>query len=179
MSTDPTVTPTEELVSREQALKLLKESMADLPSEAFDACCLELDERLAPPSDTRVVEKDLLRGDRYYAIHNSELNLLSEAGAVAKDAWQDLAGNGLKIIGSLLFFLFRYRQLRVVLDKNQGLVLLTLKDSPNSGMTPEAIIEALPLKVSAKPSLDEVHRILIAKNVLAQYEKGESWDFAG
>jgi acyl-CoA dehydrogenase len=26
---------------------------------------------------------------------------------------------------------------------------------------------------------DEVHRILIAKNVLAHYEKGESWDFAG
>jgi len=26
---------------------------------------------------------------------------------------------------------------------------------------------------------DEVHRILIAKNVLHHYEKGESWDFAG
>ncbi len=26
---------------------------------------------------------------------------------------------------------------------------------------------------------DEVHRILIAKNVLGHYEKGESWDFAG
>jgi hypothetical protein len=24
-----------------------------------------------------------------------------------------------------------------------------------------------------------VHRILIAKNVLHHYEKGESWDFAG
>jgi acyl-CoA dehydrogenase len=26
---------------------------------------------------------------------------------------------------------------------------------------------------------DEVHRILIAKNVLHHYEKGGSWDFAG
>ena len=26
---------------------------------------------------------------------------------------------------------------------------------------------------------DEVHRILIAKNVLRHYEQGESWDFAG
>jgi hypothetical protein len=26
---------------------------------------------------------------------------------------------------------------------------------------------------------DEVHRILIAKNVLHRYEKGDSWDFAG
>jgi acyl-CoA dehydrogenase len=26
---------------------------------------------------------------------------------------------------------------------------------------------------------DEVHRILIAKNVLRHYEKGKSWDFAG
>jgi acyl-CoA dehydrogenase len=25
---------------------------------------------------------------------------------------------------------------------------------------------------------DEVHRILVAKNVLAHYEKGLSWDFA-
>jgi acyl-CoA dehydrogenase len=38
-------------------------------------------------------------------------------------------------------------------------------------------LTARTLRIADGP--DEVHRILIAKNVLAQYEKGESWDFAG
>ena len=32
-------------------------------------------------------------------------------------------------------------------------------------------------KTSLKDSSDEVHKILIAKNVLGSYAKGESWDF--
>jgi len=160
MSTDSTTKPAEPFVSREQALRLVQEKLAGLPPEALDACRLELDERLTPPSETRMIEQGLLGDDRYYAIHNSELNLLSEAASLAKDAWQDLAGHGLMIIGKLLFFLFRYRRQRVVLDKVQGLVLITLKDGPTSGMMPEAIIDALPLKGSAKPSLDDVRRIL-------------------
>jgi acyl-CoA dehydrogenase len=46
-------------------------------------------------------------------------------------------------------------------------------DLPLSGM----YLTARTLRIADGP--DEVHRILIAKNVLAQYEKGESWDFAG
>ncbi len=46
-------------------------------------------------------------------------------------------------------------------------------DLPLSGM----FLTARTLRIADGP--DEVHRILIAKNVLAHYEKGESWDFAG
>jgi acyl-CoA dehydrogenase len=46
-------------------------------------------------------------------------------------------------------------------------------DLPLSGM----FLAARTLRIADGP--DEVHRILIAKNVLAHYEKGESWDFAG
>ena len=46
-------------------------------------------------------------------------------------------------------------------------------DLPLSGM----YLTARTLRIADGP--DEVHRILIAKNVLAHYEKGESWDFAG
>jgi acyl-CoA dehydrogenase len=46
-------------------------------------------------------------------------------------------------------------------------------DLPLSGM----YLAARTLRIADGP--DEVHRILIAKNVLAHYEKGESWDFAG
>jgi acyl-CoA dehydrogenase len=46
-------------------------------------------------------------------------------------------------------------------------------DLPLSSM----YLTARTLRIADGP--DEVHRILIAKNVLAQYEKGESWDFAG
>jgi acyl-CoA dehydrogenase len=38
-------------------------------------------------------------------------------------------------------------------------------------------LTARTLRIADGP--DEVHRILIAKNVLRHYEKGESWDFAG
>jgi acyl-CoA dehydrogenase len=38
-------------------------------------------------------------------------------------------------------------------------------------------LTARTLRIADGP--DEVHRILIAKNVLHHYEKGESWDFAG
>jgi acyl-CoA dehydrogenase len=38
-------------------------------------------------------------------------------------------------------------------------------------------LTARTLRIADGP--DEVHRILIAKNVLGHYEKGESWDFAG
>ena len=38
-------------------------------------------------------------------------------------------------------------------------------------------LSARTLRIADGP--DEVHRILIAKNVLHHYEKGESWDFAG
>jgi acyl-CoA dehydrogenase len=46
-------------------------------------------------------------------------------------------------------------------------------DLPLSGM----YLTARTLRIADGP--DEVHRILIAKNVLHHYEKGESWDFAG
>jgi acyl-CoA dehydrogenase len=46
-------------------------------------------------------------------------------------------------------------------------------DLPLSSM----YLAARALRIADGP--DEVHRILIAKNVLAHYEKGESWDFAG
>jgi acyl-CoA dehydrogenase len=46
-------------------------------------------------------------------------------------------------------------------------------DLPLSGM----YLTARTLRIADGP--DEVHRILIAKNVLAHYEQGESWDFAG
>ena len=45
--------------------------------------------------------------------------------------------------------------------------------SPLAGM----YLTARTLRLADGP--DEVHRILIAKNVLQHYEKGESWDFAG
>jgi acyl-CoA dehydrogenase len=46
-------------------------------------------------------------------------------------------------------------------------------DLPLSGM----YLTARTLRLADGP--DEAHRILIAKNVLAHYGKGESWDFAG
>jgi acyl-CoA dehydrogenase len=46
-------------------------------------------------------------------------------------------------------------------------------DLPLSAM----FLTARTLRIADGP--DEVHRILIAKNVLHHYEKGESWDFAG
>lgn len=46
-------------------------------------------------------------------------------------------------------------------------------DLPLAGM----YLGARTLRLADGP--DEVHRILIAKNVLHHYEKGESWDFAG
>ena len=46
-------------------------------------------------------------------------------------------------------------------------------DLPLAGM----YLTARTLRIADGP--DEVHRILIAKNVLHHYEKGESWDFAG
>jgi len=46
-------------------------------------------------------------------------------------------------------------------------------DLPLSNM----YLTARTLRIADGP--DEVHRILIAKNVLHHYEKGESWDFAG
>jgi acyl-CoA dehydrogenase len=46
-------------------------------------------------------------------------------------------------------------------------------DLPLAGM----YLTARTLRLADGP--DEVHRILIAKNVLHHYEKGESWDFAG
>jgi acyl-CoA dehydrogenase len=46
-------------------------------------------------------------------------------------------------------------------------------DLPLSAM----YLTARTLRIADGP--DEVHRILIAKNVMAHYEKGESWDFAG
>ena len=180
MSTDASSSPAESFVTKDEVLNVVRKCLGDLPPEVLEACRQAFDEHLNPsvdPANKRILEKGLFE-DNYYAIHTSELNLLSEVSSVAKDAYQGLADHGLKIIGNLLLFLFRYRRRRAKLDKTQGLVLYTLKHGPSAGMTPEEILRDLPIVPSQKPSIEVVrHTLTLLRDMPLEGFQGKKADF--
>jgi len=158
MNDAPTAPHEDETASTDDIVKTLRSSMLGLPDEAVLACREELVQGLQPPDQPRLVEVGLFEKQTYYAIHNKELNLLGEAASAGAKLWQNFSQNGLQVVGRLVLFLFRYRRLRAKLSEIQGLVLLTLKGGPTSGMTPEEIRDNLPLR--EKPPVEEIRRTL-------------------
>jgi hypothetical protein len=104
---------------------------------------LEMESELDSDPEHRNVNRALNETDIYYAIHNSDLNLLKEAASVAAACYA-LLQNPVAIIGGLVVLLFQYRRKRVRLTGEQGVVLKTLKAAVPPGWSIEQVSSLLP-----------------------------------
>lgn len=76
----------------------------------------------------RLVERGLTDGN-YYAVHDSDVDLLAMCLDVVKSL-PDLLTNPLSPLVELVSILLKYRRKRATLTAVQGVILLTLKESP-------------------------------------------------
>lgn len=114
--------------SRKDVLEWLPEALTSVPARA-------------PVADVRQLARDITNPENWYAVHDSEIDLLKESVAVVLAA---LGGKGLGAIGSLVVLLFKYRKRRIRLQADQGIVLRELKRVGELGSSVESLAARLP-----------------------------------
>jgi len=95
-------------------------------------------------SDYRHIDRSLTNQDTYYAIHNSDIELLKEASIVVSVALSGLSVSLLPLIPGLVYLIYKYRCKRIRLTAKQGIVLKTLKLAPIEGWTSTHLNSQLP-----------------------------------
>jgi hypothetical protein len=160
-----------------QLRPLLREAMEHLPLEAQDAVisllpsCLEQSEGPEDNSEHRHVNISLNEANVYYAIHNSDLNLLKEATSVAAACYA-LLQNPVAVVGGLVVLLFQYRRKRVKLTGEQGITLKTLRRASPPGWTAEQLLTYLPL--NRELSVSDVRLILESLKAVMKTDGSET-----
>jgi hypothetical protein len=157
----------------------LRESLSALSfqeqDEAISLLTPLLDTTTKPTkqSDVRIVDKSAT-SDTYYAIHNSDIEILKESVAIASGI--TLVGIPFGVLAGLVALLFQYRRKRFILNGKQGIILKTLKKapkSPNAGWSVKVLATNLPINPWLEES--ETESILIGlKSVIRQDGKQDS-----
>jgi hypothetical protein len=145
-------------LSQQQFLDQIDRTLCglQLPEEARDVCAAALLAEIQEDNDRRL-DKSLNEKNTYYAIHDDDFKFIDESAAIAAALWT-IYSNPIAVIGKLLALLYRYRRKRAKLTQEQALVLLSLKQAPESGWTAQDVAEHLPLKEPM--TVEEVQKVL-------------------
>ena|ERR1700730_3153040 len=129
---------------RAAILDALSPLPAEVRQEAADAFILSRAEEFRDQLDIKHgVFVDLFDSDTYYAVHNEDLKLLTEAAAVAAAAYVAFP-NPVSVIAGLVVMLFRLRRKRIRLDSNQAIILRAIAAQGPSGITLKDLLPGLP-----------------------------------
>jgi hypothetical protein len=153
-------------VAQDQVLQCIIDSLSALPeskrNEEANAVAAFMASEFASFSDRKnAVNVDLFDSKTYYAIHDDDLKLLTEAAPVAAAVYAAFP-NPASVIAGLVVFLFRYRRKRVRLDRDQAITLLALKESGKKGLTITELLPHLPLELRKEAIVKPVLQSLIA-----------------
>lgn len=133
--------------SREDALQLLRAELTPANAPSTDA-------------DTRSLSRALF-SDRWYAIHDSELQLLQGAGGAAAAAILAL-GKPITAAGALVILLYKYRRHRVELTGEQGLVLRELRRAGPHGLRFEQLRYKADVAHLGGPEIEAILKTLLS-----------------
>ncbi|KAF0245526.1 MAG: hypothetical protein FD167_3538 [bacterium] len=135
---------------------------------------LDISSKPIKEGDVRIVDKSVTQPNTYYAIHNSDIEILKESVAIASGI--TLVGIPFGVIGALAVLLFQYRRKRFKLNEKQSIVLKTLKKAPNPP-NPGWSVKVLATNLPINPWLEEseIESILTGlKSVIREDGKEDS-----
>jgi len=89
-----------------------------------------------------LVLSDLLKEDRFYAIHNDDVEILKESVAVAAAICSGLP-NPVAIVGGLVLLLYRIRKKSIPLTGPEALVLKLIAESGRNGSSRDGLRRSL------------------------------------
>ena len=156
-------------MSREQEITIsqLRQTVLGFTKILPEAVRADVAERLTkelltdPDSRTArgPISRSLTERDTYYAVPGEELNLAKTAVGIAAGI-AAVVKDPLSLLGSLCVFLFQFRRKAVKLDKNEGMVVLTLIDRSyrEDGLNTEELTDKLPSELGL--SVEDVTVIL-------------------
>jgi hypothetical protein len=135
-------------MTTDQVRAAILDALSPLPvevrQEAADAFILSRAEELRDQFDIKHgVYGDLFDSDTYYAVHDDDLKLLTEAAVVAAAAYAAFP-NPVSVIAGLVVLVFRFRRKRIRLDSNQAVVLRAIAAQGPSGITLKDLLPSLP-----------------------------------
>jgi hypothetical protein len=121
-------------------LPVLGEACLGLAPDLMHQAAVAIAQELAQPNRFREIHTSLNEKDVFYAVRDSDLDLVREVGTVAAAIAAGLPNAASVIIG-LLVFLVRYRRKRIKLTADQAIVLKVLSDIRPASCTVEEIAE--------------------------------------